>query len=110
MDLHEIEQNLRDEDTLVLQEKLRTNSFIEEVRIIVEKILTERNEQIPVAETEEEVEEKFAHNSKISLLILVLFVIYLLVLYLGKVTTFRFICFTSALIFAVRYMLGLKIK
>lgn len=110
MDLVEIEQRLREEDTLVIQDKLRTNSFVEEVRIIAERILAERNELIPVAETEEEIEAKFAHNNKISLIVLLLCVVYAVVLYIGYVTTIRFILFTAALIFAIRYTLSRRAK
>ncbi len=110
MDLGEIEQRLRQEDTLVLQHKLRTNSYVEEVKTIAETILADRNEQIPVAETEEEVEAKFVHNNKISLIVLLLCVVYVVVLYVGDVTTVRFILFTAALVFAIRYTLSRKIK
>ncbi len=110
MDLNEIERNLKDEETYIIQQKIRKNLFVDEVRVVAERILIERNEEIPLAETDEEAEAKFSHNSKMELIILLLFVIYGVVLYVGHVTTIRFIFFTAALFFSVRYTFNRRVK
>ena len=55
--MNELEVSLRREETSYLEEKLRTNSYMEEATAIALRILTERNASIPIPETEEEEEE-----------------------------------------------------
>ena len=68
--MSELEEKLRQEETSYLQEKLRTNSYLEEATAIAQRILTERNASIPIPETEEEEEAKYQNNGKVSLILL----------------------------------------
>lgn len=104
----ELETKLRQEETDYLQEKLRTNSYSDEAVAIAEKILTERRASIPMPETAEEEEAKYQTNNKVSLILLLLTIGYLLALYFGNVTTGRFIVFTFLFIAAFRYTLSLR--
>jgi uncharacterized membrane protein YbaN (DUF454 family) len=103
-----LENRLRQEETEFLQEKIRTNALTEEAVAISKKILTERNAEIPVAETEEEAETKYKSNSKISLILFLLFATYLLVLWFAEYSFARFVLFTIALFGAVAYTRTLR--
>ena len=105
-----LEERLRQEETDILQHKYRTNSLVPEASLIVEKILRERNAEVPLVETEEEAEEKYRINGKVSLILFLLTMSYVLALYFGNVTFLRFCIFTFAFIMAFRYTLSLKIK
>ena len=104
----ELETKLRQEETGYLQEKLRTNSYMEEATAIAHRILIERNATIPEPETEEEQETKYQNNSKVSLTLLLLSVFYVIALYFGNVTTGRFLVFTFLYVVAFRYTLTLR--
>jgi hypothetical protein len=108
--MNELEANLRREETSYLQEKLRTNSYMEEATAIAHRILTERNAPIPTPETEEEQEAKYQNNGKVSLILLLLSVVYVIALYFGNVTTGRFLVFTFLYVVAFRYTLSLRKK
>jgi len=103
-----IEDKLRHEETEYLQKQIRTNSYNEEVREIAKKILIERNAEIPTAETENEAEEKYKNNDKVSLILFVLFATYILVLWFAEYSFARFVIFTLALIGAVAYTRSLR--
>jgi hypothetical protein len=96
-----IEQRLRLEETEILQGKIRTNALTEEATEIAKKILSERNAAIPIAETEEETEAKYQNNSKVSLILFLLFASYVLILWFGDYSFGRFVLLTIALISAV---------
>lgn len=104
----ELETKLRQEETGYLQEKLRTNSYMEEATAIAHRILIERNATIPEPETEEEQETKYQNSSKVSLTLLLLSVFYVIALYFGNVTTGRFLVFTFLYVVAFRYTLTLR--
>lgn len=103
-----IEDKLRHEETEYLQKQIRTNSYNEEVTEIAKKILIERNAEIPTAETENEAEEKYKNNDKVSLILFVLFATYILVLWFAEYSFARFVIFTLALIGAVAYTRSLR--
>jgi len=103
-----IEQKLRQEETEYIQNKLRTNSFNDEVTEMAKKILIERNAEIPIAETEEESEEKHKNNEKVSLILFALFATYVLVLWFADYSFTRFVIFTLSLIGAVAYTRSLR--
>lgn len=103
-----IEDKLRHEETEYLQKQIRINSYNEEVREIAKKILIERNAEIPTAETENEAEEKYKNNDKVSLILFVLFATYILVLWFAEYSFARFVIFTLALIGAVAYTRSLR--
>jgi hypothetical protein len=104
--MSELEENLRQEETSYLQEKLRTNSYLEEAAAIALRILTERNASIPIPETEEEA--KYQNNGKVSLILLLLSLGYVLTLYFSNVTTGRFLVFTVVYVVVFRYTLTLR--
>ena len=105
-----IEENMRNEETDFLQEKIRTNSYIVEVAEIAIRILKERNAEIPIPETEEESEVKYKNNSQVSLILFALTSSYVLTLYFGDITFTRFIVFTILFVLAFRYTLSLRKK
>lgn len=98
-----IEQRLRQEETEFLQMKIRTNALTEEATEIAKKILTERNAEIPIAETEEESEAKYQNNSKVSLILFLLFASYVLILWFAEYSFSRFALLTFGFISAVIY-------
>ena len=106
--MSELEEKLRREETSYLQEKLRTNSYLEEAAAIALRILTERNASIPIPETEEEEEAKYQNNGKVSLILLLLTLGYVLTLYFSNVTTGRFLVFTVVYVVVFRYTLTLR--
>lgn len=103
-----LENRLRHEETEYLQEKIRTNSYNEEVTEIVKKILIERNAEIPKSETENETDEKYKSNDKVSLILFVLFATYVLVLWFAEYSFARFVMFTMAFIGAFAYTRSLR--
>lgn len=54
--MNELENKLRAEETGVLQQKLRTNSFIDEAAAIAARVLVERGAAVPTPRTEAETE------------------------------------------------------
>ena len=62
----DFEQRLRQEDTEILQEKIRTNSYRDDVAAIATQILIERKAVVPVPETESEIEDKVKANMALS--------------------------------------------
>lgn len=103
-----LENKLRQEETEYLQTKIRTNAFTEEATEIAKKILIERKAEVPISETEEEAEDKYKNNSKVSLILFLLFATYLLVLWFAEYSFARFAVFTMALIGAVAYARSLR--
>ena len=55
--MEDIEEQLRNEETAVLQEKLRTNSYVEAAAVLARAILAERGASAPVPQNEEEAEK-----------------------------------------------------
>lgn len=108
--MNELELKLRNEESSYLQDKLRTNSYSDEAAAIVREILIERGEKIPIAETEEEAEANYNNDNKVSLILIGITIGYLLALYIGNVTTGRFIIFTILYISVFRYTLSLRKK
>lgn len=108
--MNSIEDKLRQEETDFLQNKIRTNAYIEEVAVVAKAILKERNAAIPEPETEEETEEKYSNNSQVSLILFALFSSYVLTLYFGDITTGRFFLLTFFFVMAFRYTLTLRKK
>ena len=110
MNLTDIEQNLRKEETALIQEKVRTRAYVEEVSEIAIKILVERGAVVPEVETDEEEEAKYAGNNKVSLIAFLLFASYILVLYFGNITFSRFVIFTAIFIVTLTYTFKKKKK
>ena len=98
-----IEEKMRHEETEFLQQKIRTNALTDEATAIAKKILSERNAEIPIAESEEETEAKYQNNSKVSLILFLLFASYVLILWFGNYSFGIFVLLTIALISAVVY-------
>lgn len=103
-----LENRLRHEETEFLQEKIRTNALTDEASEIAKKILTERNAEIPLSETEEDAEDKYESNNKVSLILFLLFASYFLVLWFFEYSFSRFVVFTIAFIGAVAYTRTLR--
>ena len=101
--MNELESRLSQEESGVLQHKIRTNSLNPEATEIAVRILHSRGENVPVAETSEEEEERWRFNDRQSLIALVLTLTYLLVLLFGNITATRFIVFTLVYGFTLRY-------
>ena len=64
--MKEMEQQLRQENTEYLQEKIRTNSYREDVAAIAKQVLIERQALVPVPETEIEAQEKVTKTMRLS--------------------------------------------
>ena len=58
--MSELKKHQLGEETEVLQERLRTNSYTDEAAALARSILADRHEQIPVPETEEEERDRNA--------------------------------------------------
>ena len=96
-----LEEKMRHEETEFLQQKIRTNALTDEATAIAKKILSERNSEIPIAESEAEAEEKYQNNSKVSLILFLLFSSYVFILWFDDYSFGRFVFLTIALISAV---------
>jgi len=92
---------MRHEETEFLQQKIRTNALTNEATALAKKILSERNAEIPIAESEVEAEEKYQKNSKVSLILFLAFASYVFILWFGDYSFERFVLLTIALISAV---------
>lgn len=103
-----IEEKLRHEETEYLQNKIRTNSYDEVTTALVKRILAERNANIPIPETEEEAEEKYKNNGKVSLILFLLFSSYVAVLWYSEYSFGKFLLFSLTLIGAVIYTRSLR--
>lgn len=89
----DLEQQLDRENTELLQEKIRTNAYREDVAAIAVQILKARNASVPVPETEEEVTQKVNLSMRLSTQAFFTVLVWIAVVYFFKPTTAQTVIF-----------------
>ena len=110
MNTNEIEQYLRTEETHILQHAIKNNLFVEEVRIIAEKILLERNQVIPLVEVDEQPIDYLYSDSSKEIIIYFFLIVYLVILYFSNFNITGIFILTIALFLFILYLLNRKDK
>ncbi len=102
--MNNIEQQLRQENSEYLQDKIRTNSYREDVASLARQILIERNATIPVPETELEAEEKVKLSMRLSTQAFFTVAVWLVVILIFQPTFIKAFLFGLALLSTLAYL------